>query len=495
MKTKSGMTLIEVIISLAIFAIITVGFYGMYSTVFINMYKTSKVTESAFLTQQVIEDRIADVKAKLKNGLVSQVTDEKLSFTLFSGSNQRTISAYHLEENMVNGKLVETLVAENRPPQLRVPIITSAVIIKAKNGSTVIPYPNIALKDTYDIILEGGTPTVDNEGLLIQHLYYWYISKPGIYTVSQPPLFPEDYEILSGYTAKDIVTIPDSFAGRFLKLMVTPVGEKGAMGTSVESNSLFISPLTVTNNLLLHYDASLIDTIVAATNNEFVSDKVIRWKGTNSIGDLVPTSNNIAPSIAVNEYVSSIYKRTFSVTRSSAGGSQTLTGTNSIASKNNVTVYFVAKFASTLGVENGVNLLHTRSDNTQNRNKFILKTSTVSGKEGQLELIRYYNTNQQGSNNVINQTNYRTDNWEIIKLEVYSNLLAIRHGVNYANNQYNFVNNVSQNITAPTTFNLSPFQINFEYGYGVGEVMVYDGIVSSSDEQLILKYLSDKYQP
>ena len=143
----------------------------------------------------------------------------------------------------IYGKLVETLVAENRPPQLRVPVITSDVIIKAKNGSTEIKYPNIANRDNYDIVLEGGTPTVDNEGYLIQHLYYWYISKPGFYTLSQPPLFPEDFEILAGYTAKDIVTVPESFGGRFLILMVTPVGEKGAMGDSVVSNELFISPL------------------------------------------------------------------------------------------------------------------------------------------------------------------------------------------------------------------------------------------------------------
>lgn len=42
---------------------------------------------------------------------------------------------------------------------------------------------------------------------------------------------------------------------------------------------------------------------------------------------------------------------------------------------------------------------------------------------------------------------------------------------------------------------VTPFTMNFAVGYSIGEVMVYDGIVSNEDEQKILKYLSDKYQP
>ena len=488
---KSGMTLLEIVVSLAIFAIMSVGFYGMFSIVFINMYHTSQVTESAFLSQQIIEERIADVKLKLKNGLLDEVTEDRIQVTLFSGSQERSVYVYHLSENMINGKLVETLVAENRPPQLQVPVITSPIVINAKNGSSVITYPNVVNRDSYDIILEGGTPTVDNEGLLIQHLYYWYISRVGFYTPSQPPQFPDDYEILAGYTAKDIVTVPESFGGKFLKLVVTPVGEKGAMGTSVESNALFISPLNFTTNLLLHFDASLVNK---NDSTEYLNDKVIKLNGINTEGTLTTSNNNRSPNLVTAEYGDSIMKRTFGAVRSSAGGTQTLTGTNSFTDKNNVTVYFVANFASSSGVSNGVNLLHTRSSNTQNRNKFILRTSTVSGNEGQLELIRYYGSNQTPST-VTNITNYRTDEWQIIKLEVYSNRLAIRHGVNNTDNVYSFINNVSNDITALATFYLTPFQINFAAGYTVGEIMIYDGVVSSTDEQSILKYLADKYQP
>ena len=168
-KSIKGMTLLEIVVSLAIFAIMSVGFYGVFATVFVNMYHTSRVTEDVFASQQVIEERIADVKAKLKNGLISDVTDTRETHVLFSGTSQRTVYAYHLAETMINGRVIETLIAENRPPQLAVPVINSAIEIAAYRGSSKENYPNIASKDSLTVNLAPGTPTVDNEGLLIRY--------------------------------------------------------------------------------------------------------------------------------------------------------------------------------------------------------------------------------------------------------------------------------------------------------------------------------------
>ena len=167
--SKDGMTLIEIIVALAIFAIMSVGFYGAFATIFINMYQSSQITENLFESQQLIEERIADVKLKLKNGLASKVTEPRESFVFFSGTNQRTVYAYHLSEKMINGKVIETLVAENRPPQLEVPIINTPVIIGAKLGTVDMPYPNIASRATMSIGLKADVG-VNNEGILIQHL-------------------------------------------------------------------------------------------------------------------------------------------------------------------------------------------------------------------------------------------------------------------------------------------------------------------------------------
>jgi len=488
-NTKSGMTLLEIVVAMAIFALINVGFYGMFSTVFINMYKTSQITESAFLSQQAIEARIADVKAKLKNGLVDQVVDDQLTITVFSGTSQRDVSAFHLSETMINGKIVETLVAENRPPQLDVPVITSDVVIATYRGNTIDKYPNIASRDSLVINLVGGTPTVDNEGLLIQHLYYWYISEPGYYTPSQPPQFPDNYVILAGYTAKDIVTIPESFGGRFLKLVVTPVGEKGAMGDSVVSNDLFISPLPVYSSLLLHYDASWIDK---TNTTEFSGDRVLRWYDISPFRSASATPGSSLPTITTSEYDQAIKKRTFGVGRSSSTGTQALvSATNSsIPTKTNVTVYFVANFATVNGVDKNITILNSR--NGSSVNKFELKTSNVVGSEGRLQLIRYFNS---GNASVTGQSNYRTDQWEIIKLELYTNGLAIRNGVVVNENVYSFTYNDVAAISNTNVMYMTPFSMNFAVGYKIGEVMVYDGVVTNDDEQKILKYLTEKYFP
>jgi prepilin-type N-terminal cleavage/methylation domain-containing protein len=488
-KPKSGMTLLEIIVALAIFAIINVGFYGVFSTVFINMYRTSQITESAFLSQQAIENRIVDVKTKLKNGLGDQVTDNRISLTLFDGSNQRSVYAYNLDETMINGKLVETLVAENRPPQLQVPVITSDIVIATYRGSNIDKYPNIASRTNLAINLVGGTPTVDNEGILIQHLYYWYISQPGYYTLAQPPIFPDQYEILAGYTAKDIVTIPESFGGRFLKLVVTPVGEKGAMGDSVISNDLFISALPVYTTLLLHYDASWIDRNNVA---EYTTDRVQRWLDISPFRSASASPSGSLPTLTTHEFDQEVIKRTFGVGRSSSTGNQVLvtSSNSSIAAKQNVTVYFVANFASENGTDKNITILNSRSNSSTN--KFILKTSNVTDSEGRLELIRYFNS---GSSNVIAAANYRTDQWEIIKLELYTNQLAIRNGVAVNENVYSFVNSELRTISNTNTMTMTPFTMNFAAGYIIGEVLIYDGVVSSTDEQLILKYLAQKFLP
>jgi len=488
-RSTDGMTLIEIIVALAIFAIMSVGFYGAFATIFINMYQSSQITENLFESQQLIEERIADVKLKLKNGLASEVTEDRESYVFFSGTNQRTVYAYHLTENMINGKVIETLVAENRPPQLEVPIINTDVIISAKLGSVDMPYPNIASKDSMSIGLKADVG-VDNEGILIQYLYYWYMSKPGVYTVSEPPEFPDDYELLAGYTSKSINSIPASFGGRFFILLVTPVGEKGAMGTSVPSNALFISNLPVYDNLLLHYDASLINK-----SNPFefdnINNRVLRWvdAGNLKLASNTPPSNK--PTIESFVYGDEGEKETFGVSRSTMSTDQTLTSSkpNPQISKSNLTVYLVMNFDSVNGTAASKTILHSRSG--ASNTKFILRTSTT----GQLELVRY---SDNGSAFVVtNQSDYRTDEWDIIKLEIYttsSGGISIRRDVQKNSDTFSFNSNQTSSSTN-NNLTLTPFSLSFAHGYSIGEVMIYDGITSSEDENLILEYLYDKYYP
>lgn len=492
------MTLIEIIVALAIFAIMSVGFYGAFATIFINMYQSSQITENLFESQQLIEERIADVKLKLKNGLASEVTEDRESFVFFSGTNQRTVYAYHLTENMINGKVIETLVAENRPPQLEVPIINTKVIIGAKLGSVDMPYPNIASRANMSIGLKADVG-VNNAGILIQHLYYWYISKPGVYTVSDPPEFPDDYELLAGYTSKSINSIPESFGGRFFVLLVTPVGEKGAMGTSVPSNTLFISPVPVYEGLLLHYDASLIDK---SNPSEYDSDnfRVLRWNsaGVLSAAPSVPPSNR--PTIESFKYGIDSQKHTYGVSNSTISTPETLTSTISPEFKTtNLTIYMVANFKSIDGNSERQNIIQTRVDDKNNENKFVLSILNT----GQLELVRYSSKGEAHTvKNTVDGTDEtdETDNisWDIVKLELYATNgvdLAIRRDVRKNDEAFAFFSHAELSNSTHDQQYLSTFKISFAYGYAIGEVMVYNEIIAPDVEQKILKYLYDKYYP
>jgi prepilin-type N-terminal cleavage/methylation domain-containing protein len=256
-RSNKGFTLVEVILSLAIFSIISVGFLGMFSSVYINTFKSTVVTENAFLAQRQIEDQIAVVKSSLeKNTPPTGLTSSTV--TLFSGSNLRNVIVYHLRQSVTTDQVIDTLVASSRPPQLLVPNITSTVTIAAFSGTTKKDYPNIGMPSlSVDL---GTTLVVDNPGLLIRYLYYWYISNPGYYITNTPPAFPDNYEIIAEHTTDTIPSIPTTYGGRFLKLVVTPVGEKGQMGTSVQSNALYISGIPINDNLIFNLDASYINT-------------------------------------------------------------------------------------------------------------------------------------------------------------------------------------------------------------------------------------------
>jgi hypothetical protein len=253
----------------------------------------------------------------------------------------------------------------------------------------------------------------------------------------------------------------------------------------------------VYEGLLLHYDASLIDK---SDSYEFdnVNNRLLRWINAGQLAVTPNTPPTNKPTIESFEYGEDSLKHTLGVTRSSMSTSQTLTSskTNPQLSAQNLTVYLVTNFDSINGTGDGINILHSRSNNSNNRNKFILKTSTSSLSSGQLELVRY--SGNGTSFTVTNQSNYRTDSWDIVKLELYATDdvdLAIRRDIQVNEGVFSYLSNAELSGSTNDNITLTPFSLSFAHGYAIGEVMVYNGITTPEDEQLILKYLYDKYYP
>lgn len=489
-RNPKGFTLIEIILSLAIFAIISVGFLGVFSSVSINTFNSTKLTENAFLAQQEIEDQIASVKSDLQSnieptGLTSSTKE------LFSGTNARTVVVYHLAQSITTGQSIETFVSQTRPPTLQTPTITSPVTIAAFSGTTEKAYPNIGMPSlSIDL---GNELVVDNPGLLIRYLYYWYISNPGYYITSSPPTFPDEYQIITDHTSRSIAEVPSSYAGRFIKLVVTPVGEKGRMGTSVESNALYISTMPLNDNLILHLDANYVnkddaDQIRTTTVSGQVYNYIKAWN------DIGPLGVNLNQTTQARQPILYQYTLGTEGTARDVLGTLGFTGgtnmfllsptTPNVSSKLNMTVYFVAKFNPTLP-ENST-IFQTKATALAG-NRWVLSTDATK----QLVLTRYLATTSAANTKTLVSPNetYDDGTWKVFKLSIWADQLAIEiDGVSAGSTTY---------ATTTQTMQFTDFRINFESSLTLGEIIIFDTIQESGSSQstAIYEYLNNKYKP
>ena len=483
-RRKEGFTLIEVIVSLAIFAIISVGFYGVFSTVFINTYQTFSITNSAFLAQSDMEEAIRDVKAKIENNDHSNISETTKTVSIFTGTNTRDVVVYEVDATMSNGRVIETLVSQTRPPELVAPKINQAITITA-NTTNVINYPNEGQKGDKLSINSVYPASIVNQSYLIQMLYYWYQSKETYY-ISNPPEHTDGFEILPGYTSTLIPELPSNSSGKFYQLVMTPVGEKGKMGDSVISNAIYISPFTENSGILYHLDASRINT--NDTNQVRVSAQsdwfVRRWDNmvvSGSPGNIQNTNNN-QPKINVVG-ISDSKDNTHNVYALQGTGSTNSLVINRTNSSSDATVYMAIKVDSAVNLANKVLL---ESNSGTNGNKFLLRTNGSN----QLVLDRYRRNNTSNlESNIFGQSYINDSEWQIIKLEVWDRSLRI------------VVNGIGSNSTTWTArtdnMTLSNLRINFLENAQIGEIIVFNTqhAAGSASETAVYEYLNNKFRP
>lgn len=483
---KKGFTLVEIIISLAIFAIISVGFLGMFTTVFINTYKTSVITENSFASQSVMEETILDTKTKINNNNLGAITLTSKTVTIFDelgGDFQKDLTVYHVKETVTGGRPIESFVAQTRPPKLIVPNIISDVTITA-NTLSVEEFPNIGMKSL--LSLNAAEPVIDNPGYLIQHLYYWYKSTNKHYIKSMPPAFPDDYSIIPAYTGKIISTLTDDYSSKLVRLLVTPVGEKGQMGSGYTSNDLLISGLPINNNLLVHMDASMV-----SLTDDVSSDRVIRWRdiGPNKINAITEGTVNRRPQITPHTIEDSVPHQVLGISRLASGGNQYLSlDTNNTVNSNkrNLTVYVVAKFDDVYAITSDVTIIESRHNNVRYRWTF------GTNGDGQLQLDK--RGNNQNASIPLTDSEFRTGDWSILRLDVYDNAIRVYNGLNLVGEVYTFTDMRENTSGFNTDIYSTPMRIYFNnIGYTMGEILVYEGKQSNEDSQKVLGYLYGKF--
>lgn len=267
MSKRKGLTLIEIIISIALLGIISVSFLGVFgnSLNFLNINRG--MTAEVFADQKGMELAIEKIKDDLKNGddPDDTTTTEKTITSAFGTSID--IDAYQLKYPLDN-KAMYTLITDTRLPDFEVPIAENVTAtLRDKTTPVTRAY---AIADTN--VLGSSTIDPDTSDVFMVNNYNWYVSRPGfnmpmpttpileIEVGNKYPKFPEDYSLIPTSTTVDLNVVP-AYAGRHIVFAVTPAAKSGKMGKTVPSNSVFISGLPPSSaNLFLHLDGSVISS-------------------------------------------------------------------------------------------------------------------------------------------------------------------------------------------------------------------------------------------
>ncbi|WP_313127286.1 prepilin-type N-terminal cleavage/methylation domain-containing protein [Proteiniclasticum ruminis] len=314
MNNKNGLTLIEVIVSLAVLGIISVAFLGAMTAHFSYLKSTVGITQNDFKAQELMENEIDEAKVRVAD------PDASLSSVEIFKEDLGGITVEYEEINIShNNKEYYTLVSNVRPDPLEIINLESIGIKLFQNSSQIqddyYAYPNSSFSiignfenknthkwdhllnqvewyistDKYNIPLPKGGQSVD----LNDDEYHYY------------PLFPRDYEILSNETiykfgaSQSIFSDMSQLAGRFLVYAVTPAAKSGKLGNQLVSKPIFISGLPVTDNIITHLDASYIDTLTNNSESERQSgsDLLKVWYDISSIvGRNSPNESAVSPN-------------------------------------------------------------------------------------------------------------------------------------------------------------------------------------------------------
>ncbi len=502
-NNNKGLTLIEVIVSIALLGIICGGMITTMTTHY-SLFKFTRVmTHNLFEAQQLIEQRIEEVKQGVQSGILP-MGQVRTAYTLFEGANQRTVYGYPntAEISLGNSNMkLFTIAADMSVAQFEVPS-ASNVQIDLSNGN-IIPYAYVS---TPSLMVKSQFTLDDPQNVFLTGINRWYVSRQGfnIPSISNPleiekgtlyPRFPEDYVLITGATNKDLSTITPTFAGRHLLYTVTPASVSGKMGKTEMSNPVFVSGLPVRTNLKLHLDASLISkesstdvNIISSIEDGLEVRKyyVREWQDiSGNQKKALQTNVNNQPELIEtkvgNTLVSGLEYETFVKFLRFEGNQGLQIADESYFDLNNLTVIAVMRSTATTDQKTIV----SKIGNTSNYND-----SWRLGWNSSDQLGFFIKDTSTRSNSVSGDVGGALDgNWHVLS---GSSQLTLRVDEgNLLQSARTFTQSIENNR-------------NITIGYDgdtdfstvdVAEILIYEGAVSETDLTLIRKYLMDKYKP
>ncbi len=267
MRDCKGLTLVEVIISIALLGIISLGLISAMATNFKLIAHSKSMTADVFAAQKMIEDRI--------EGAPDLATAETKTIRLRSSAGTiytKQIVGYPLTVTISSGRSLYTFDSEIQLAEPNVPIALSASVVM-RNDSTVVDH--VYAVDTRSNLVGSHVLKTDTipDWLYTQHR--WYVSRNTEVKAFNPiipggvipeadwgvryPRFPEDYDLIPGETSAQLNDLTN-YKGRHVIYAVRPVAKTGRLGAEVHSNPAWVIGLPIISGLAAHLDASLIPT-------------------------------------------------------------------------------------------------------------------------------------------------------------------------------------------------------------------------------------------
>jgi len=355
-RTKRGLTLIEVIVSIALLGIIAISFLPSIANQFSFLVETrTNITQRAFAIQDDMETSIQEAIEALRNGAIAEddwtdfeITD-KISVKLFeddfSGYTYRVYpSAYKVEVSDGGNKKLVTLVGDKRLPELPVPIIETVSRVFIKEGSES-PSTHEYYNYTDLRIMAKSNMTSNPQNSFNRYRTDWYVSKPGFIIPVQDisiidedndfgriyPSFPDDYDAIpiyselgSGYsyissTERRISVelknnIVNKYPGKHILYSITPFAKSLKKGNTASLLPVYVYGPDVTDNLALHLDASTINMSDKINTSSTILEEdgeyyIRNWKNSRP-SVRTESSNSFKASQSTKEYMPVLIKDT-----------------------------------------------------------------------------------------------------------------------------------------------------------------------------------------
>ena len=228
---RKGMTLIEIIISIALIGIIAFGILPAISAQYSMVHKTKNITVDSFDSQSEVENQVVSKRIELRDNTttIDDFTPTQ-NFTVF-GVN---VKAYDLKVTSAKfgNRTIDIFLSKQLAQREKFSSLTANNVRIEVVGGTSNDFANLA---TGTPSLEGKVDAI-TDSTWYTNVYKWYISDPGI----SEPVFPDDYKQISQYVippTQTKITDLNPYANRFIRFSVTPVDKHGVRGSEVFSKN------------------------------------------------------------------------------------------------------------------------------------------------------------------------------------------------------------------------------------------------------------------